>query len=260
MSSFFRYHLDSREPTNGNFLPNQQTENGTKPENGEILVTVKDGDTTGAQAVAAFTNNKDVGSLKLKKTVNITGASAKDKYVFNVLGADGKYYGTDGNGYAAAQAIEVIPGADWLEIKNLPVQKYTVSEVTGANDSEISVDGYNVTVEGNGQEANVTAGQAAEATIINNYTQQEGALQITKSVTVNGASVTEENKGLVNGTYKFQLYKAGADDKKTGTALTVGGKNEWSITAVKQDLSAGTEVEKGTIITVTFRSEGSYLD
>ena len=49
-------------------IEEQATTNGTTPESGTIKVTVVDGDMTGASAVAAFVNNKDVGTVKVTKT------------------------------------------------------------------------------------------------------------------------------------------------------------------------------------------------
>ena len=170
--------------------------------NGSQKVTVSGGKNATKPAEASFTNNVDVGSLKIKKNVQLNGnetdtTEADGTYTFTVTDADGK---------TTTHTITIENGVSKeITIGNLKPGTYTVAEDTSKNPEGMAVVGAA------SQEVTVSAGtgsQVETAEFTNNKTSV-GALKITKNVTVNGAAVTNATKNLADGVYQFTVQGMG---------------------------------------------------
>ena len=181
-----------------------------------VTVTGETGDEVPDAGKVTFTNNVDLGGLKIKKVVaensvdSVSSRRAKDKlagtYNFNVYtdeactnlaktvdGKDARLSITIGNDGQAVTGDE---------IQNLKVGDYwvreTLPEGSAASPAENPV---RVTVE-----KGKTGEAAVIATLTNKY--DTGSLKIKKNVTVNGEpAVQTDSKAKTDGTYTFQIWK-----------------------------------------------------
>ena len=98
---------------------------------------VKDTATTVTLVNAYKTKEVDKGSLILKKKVTgESGGANTTSFTFYVKGEDGKWYDKDGNPSDTQVGITVdSSNADGVEVKNLPVQKYDITEKTSGTAS-----------------------------------------------------------------------------------------------------------------------------
>jgi hypothetical protein len=94
---------------------------------------VKDKETTVILINAYKTKEVDKGKLILKKTVSgEAGGANTTKFTFYVKGEDGKWYDKDGKPSDTQVGITVdSSNADGVDVKNLPVQKYNITEADG---------------------------------------------------------------------------------------------------------------------------------
>ena len=150
---------------------------------GDSVVVAKG---TTVEAIITNTYTKDqpeLGSLKIIKAIAgeaPTATTDAKPYSFRVEGP---------NNYSE---VHTVTGASYTTIPNLPIGNYTVTEIN--TDSTAKIDGYTLTVDGNGT-ASVTKGNTAEITITNTYTQDKGSLKITKAIAGNApASLTGAKK------------------------------------------------------------------
>ena len=166
----------------------QAAENGATPSESTKVVTVTDGNTISDTATAAFVNNVDVGTLKVTKTVTVDGnaPAADSTFVtkdFKFTVKSGEKYLQNENGSLGTGAHEfTVKHGNTVTFANLPVGSYTVAEVTGEDNANISVSGYNVSITGQSQTADVTKNQETENTITNAYEINTGDLLVKKSV------------------------------------------------------------------------------
>jgi hypothetical protein len=104
--------------------------------------------------------------------------------------------------------VTVICDGENVTLEGLPVGEYTVSELAPAE-----IDGYTYDrttmngTEGTTVTVQVTAGadEAANVAVINFYKRDKGSVYIEKTVTVNGTTVTDENRSQVDGIYSFTV-------------------------------------------------------
>lgn len=183
-----------------------------------FVVSVSEGETTsndatyvgktnaGTFTLVTYTNTRSQsGSLKLLKTVAglQNGDSPKDYYCFEVFGKNGLYYDKDANPSDSAVSIDVTSGSTGVTINDLPVQDYTITEVTGNENDAIDIIGYTVAVTGCEAPVTVTAGGTVTAEIKNTYTPTTVSVSATKVWKDNDNS---ENKRdaitfVISGTY-----------------------------------------------------------
>ena len=150
---------------------------------GEGKVTVVKAGEGVTPATAALTNTytQDKGSLKITKAVEGRPAEpAKTSYKVTVKNAAGKYIKADGTESTEEVKLDVSV-ANGLQIDNLPVGEYTVTE----DKTDANLPGYGLNVTGEGKVTVVKAGEGvtpATAALTNTYTQDKGSLKITKAI------------------------------------------------------------------------------
>ena len=171
---------------------------------------VKDQETTVTLVNAYKTKEVNTGSLILKKTVSgEAGGANTTKFTFYVKGENGKWYDKDGNPSDTQVGITVdSSNADGVEVKNLPVQKYDITEKTSGTASN----GYELdTANSDTSKDNVEIAKdtATTVTLTNSYKTKEvdkGTLVLSKKLTnPDGCTTTS-----------FTFYIKGADGKWYG--------------------------------------------
>ena len=150
-------------------------------QNGISVTVTKDATTV---PEASFTNNRDVGSLKVNKTVSSDPASAATKsYSFTVSTGSGdslRYVQEDNSLGTTAYTFTGLTTTAPVTLTNLPVGTYTVTEDTSA----AAITDYTLaTTSTTTVTATVAKGQQpAEVTLNNQYTQDKGSLKVTKAL------------------------------------------------------------------------------
>ena len=147
-----------------------------------------------ADKKANFINRVKKGSLKITKTLEVPDGFEKSKAYTFTVSKDGVFYDKDGNIRAGA-TVSVEAGTT-VEVKNLPIGKYTVTE------TDASVEGYSWTVTANekpGSSVNVTVTdqEAVSVAFKNTYQKFDGASLNLK------ASKLLEGGTLEAGAYEF---------------------------------------------------------
>ncbi|MBP5774511.1 MAG: hypothetical protein J6W36_02310, partial [Clostridiales bacterium] len=171
---------------------------------------VKDTATTVTLVNAYKTKEVDKGSLILKKKVTgESGGANTTSFTFYVKGEDGKWYDKDGKASSSQVGITVSSSDDdGVEVKNLPVQKYDITEKTSGTASN----GYELdTANSDTSKDNVEVAKdtATTVTLTNSYKTKEvdkGTLVLSKKL-VNPDGCT---------TTSFTFYIKGADGKWYG--------------------------------------------
>ena len=173
---------------------------------------VKDKETTVILINAYKTKEVDKGKLILKKTVSgEAGGANTTKFTFYVKGEDGKWYDKDGKPSDTQVGITVdSSNADGVEVKNLPVQKYNITEADGnaAAASGYELDGANS--ETSKDDVGVVKDKETTVTLVNAYKTKEvktGSLILKKTVKGDTGCTT---------TTKFTFYVKGEDGKWYG--------------------------------------------
>ena len=130
---------------------------------GEVSVEVNE--VAGTTVTNTYTKQK--GSLTITKALgaNAPESAASKSYTFTITGPDNY-----------SKEVAVI-GASSVTVDNLEPGNYTVTEV----ESSAAIDKYDLEVTGGGS-VTVAANATAETTVTNTYTQQKGALKITKAL------------------------------------------------------------------------------
>ncbi|MCF0230135.1 MAG: hypothetical protein HUJ76_10665, partial [Parasporobacterium sp.] len=203
------------------------------------LQVTGDGDVTISNSTpvsVTVTNNytEHKGNLELNKSVS--GYNGTDKtYKFTVKNPDSKYIDKDGKVSSTAVEISVTAGTP-VEIKNLPVGNYTVSEVAA---SAARTD-YSVSISDD-VTATVKKGDTAVATITNTYTPKTGSadLKVKKTVTGNTYSLGED--------FSFTLAEVDTNDK---SGYTMPGSTGLTKTAKDGGTAA--------FDAITFKKSGTY--
>ena len=182
--------------------------NGNKSVTSRVNVeVVKDG-TSEAELINVYKKSVvETGKLTLKKTVaGVTGGANTTNFTFYVKGEDGKWYDENGNAYSAKKGITVSStDTDGIEVKNLPVQKYDISEDyegTAADGCEFN--GAESTVEK--KDVEVTKDNNTTVTLKNSYKTKvvdKGSLKLIKDLKTPAGSKTTT----------FTFYIKGADGK-----------------------------------------------
>ena len=138
---------------------------------------------------AEFVNNKDVGGLKLKKTWSGVpdGAdlSGLEIIITNPDGTETKIHYSD------------FVNDEYVVATNVPVGlEYSVRETNAGT----LITAYTLTSDSTQTGTKkIVKGTDGTIELINKYTQDKGSLKVKKSVTVNGAPVTEATKNLADG-------------------------------------------------------------
>ncbi len=152
-------------------------------------------DTTTHQATAAITNNYTAQSttveLIVQKVVTGCPSAASHTFGFYLHDENNQYYDVNGDPVPAATAITFTTSTR-AEISGLPAgHTYTVEE-TGANQPYSPViTGYDLAVTYTGNGVRPDAGDTATITVNNTYTQQTGALEVSKVLNAPaGSSIT----------------------------------------------------------------------
>lgn len=240
----------SEKDTDGFNLTGVEVSNGTVNENNVVTVEIKENTTGKAQVEAVtFTNNKEVGSLKITKNVTLNG-NPTDKvneiYNFVVINENGET--------VAEKSIEIEKGeSKTVTVDNLKPGKYTVKEVV-----ENLENGTTITEGKDGIEVIVTANNSGDAIGVAEFTNNltEGEIEITKKVTLNGND--PDGSKLANGTFKFEVsgpnyskeveitVKDGEAETETLTGLKPG---KYTIKETDSDglELKGVEVSNGTV-------------
>ena len=157
----------------------------------EINYTIEEKPVTGYTATVSgynVTNTRDLGTLKIVKTA--TGAQVPAGTTFTITGTP----------VAKDVTFETVTVtyADFTDgvytLENVPTGDYTVTEaVDGA-----AVDGYTLTVSGNGAEQQIDKGETVEFAIENAYELDLGTLKIVKTAT--GAQTPDGTRFTITGT------------------------------------------------------------
>lgn len=186
----------SEKDTDGFNLTGVEVSNGTVNENNVVTVEIKENTTGKAQVEAVtFTNNKEVGSLKITKNVTLNG-NPTDKvngtYNFVVINENGET--------VAEKSIKIEEGkSKTVTVDNLKPGRYTVKEVV-----ENLENGTTITEGKDGIEVIVTANNSGDAIGVAEFTNNltEGEIEITKEVTLNGEATKRK---LADGTFEFEV-------------------------------------------------------
>ncbi len=202
------YTVTEEEPSNGTSLVGDNSKT--------VTVDGKTGTAVLSTGMASFTNNIDLGGLKVKKVVaensddSVTSRRAKDKlagtYYFNVYTEQAcTNLAKTIDGKDAQLSITI--GADGQavtsdEIQNLKAGDYWVRETLP--------DGSVATPAANPVKVTVEAGNTDQTAVISTLTNKydTGSLNIKKNVTVNGVQAAQtDSKAKTDGTYTFQIWK-----------------------------------------------------
>ena len=165
---------------------------------GEVTVV---GNST-AKTTITNTYTKQKGSLTITKALgaNAPESAASKSYTFTITGPDNY-----------SKEVAVI-GASSVTVDNLEPGNYTVTEV----ESSAAIDKYDLEVTGGGS-VTVAANATAETTVTNTYTQQKGALKITKALGEGAPDAADNTE------YKFTI--TGPDNySKTVTIKGAGSE------------------------------------
>ena len=165
---------------------------------GEVAVAAK----ATAETTVTNTYTQQTGSLKITKALgaNAPAGAASKEYTFTVTGPDNYSETVTITGAGSKTLTDLVPGT------------YTVTE----NESGADIDGYDLEVTGGG-EVTVAAKATAETTITNTYTQQKGALKITKALGEGAPDAADNTE------YKFTI--TGPDNySKTVTIKGAGSE------------------------------------
>ena len=146
--------------------------------NGTVTL-VRNEDGTVDDVALTLTNvyTADKGSLRVTKTVEGAPEDAADKeFTFTVRNAEGQYIALDGTA-SDTEVLLTIRGGETVTIDNLPVGRYTVTELL---DSTV-IANYTLTSESiTGGDAVVTLGETAEVALKNVYEPSIGGVRVTK--------------------------------------------------------------------------------
>ena len=179
---------DITEDTDNTAADNYELD-GNSSETSKTGVTVTKDTTPTVTLVNAYKKSsvQETGNLVLKKTVDGEAGGAKTtNFTFYVKGEDGKWYDKDGNASSTKVGITVSStDANGVTIKNIPVQKYDITEDysgTAADDYELDTNKSTTSRSG----VTVTATTPGEATLINYYKKQtvvqdKGSLAFSKT-------------------------------------------------------------------------------
>ena len=168
------YQVDSGKyyfwnPGNDKETLNSRIQNAV--EKGKLNATAKTANTN-LYGEIIVTNKAAVGSLKITKQLVAPEDFKNSKSYTFTVSKDGKYYDQDGKTYVGATVT--VGAGQMVEVKNLPIGEYTVTE------RNASVDGYTWTVSANGtvgNEATVTVENQSDTnvTFTNTYQKFDGA-------------------------------------------------------------------------------------
>lgn len=179
-----------------------------------------------------FKNNIDVGSLIIKKNVQVNGS------VTNTTDADGPYTFilTAPDGTTTTHTITITNGAsNRVTITNLKPGKYTVTEDLSQNPAGMSIEGSaSVTKDVYGGSTSTI-----ETFEFTNNKTVVGALKIQKNVTVNDKPVTDAVKNLADGDYTFRIIGMDTENKSYSGSATIHIKNGVSGIAYVENLIPG---------------------
>ena len=191
----------------------------------------------------------DKGNLKVTKDLQGAPASANSKeFKVTVKNADGKYVKADGT-LSDDEVQLTVSKNTALEIANLPVGTYTVTELENGR----AIDNYTFDAEGSTVEVNasVTKGQTAEAKLKNVYEQDLGIVEITKTFSglPDGADTSKLSFTITIGDEtKTVTYADFTDGKYTIPDLPIGTKVSVEETNA-EDLVVGYELVADKAIT-----------
>ena len=162
-------------------------------EKGKLDVAAKTANTN-LYGEIIVTNKAAVGSLKITKQLVAPEDFENSKSYTFTVSKDGKYYDQDGKTYVGATVT--VGARKMVEVKNLPIGEYTVTE------RNASVDGYTWTVSANGtvgNEATVTVKNQSDTnvTFTNTYQKFDGA-----SLNLRASKLLEDGT-LEAGAYEF---------------------------------------------------------
>lgn len=184
---------------------------------GEGYVTTAEGEsgmiTEETVSTAAFTNDKAVGSLEIRKTVTGNGGDTAKKFDFTVtFSAAGTYSyigtGVENGTITSGGAISLANGES-IRIEGLPAgTEYTVAE------SDYTADGYVTAAEG--ESGTITEGTIQSAAFTND--KRVGLLEVSKRVAGNAADPTEK----FDFTVTFEGVAAGGEFRYAGTGVEDG--------------------------------------
>lgn len=190
------YQVDSGKyyfwnPGNAKETLNTRIQNAV--EKGKLDVAAKTANTN-LYGEIIVTNKAAVGSLKITKQLVAPEDFENSKSYTFTVSKDGKCYDQNGNTYIGATVT--VGAGQMVEVKNLPIGEYTVTE------RNASVDGYTWTVSANGtvgNEATVTVKNQSDTnvTFTNTYQKFDGASLNLK------ASKLLEGGTLEAGAYEF---------------------------------------------------------
>ena len=168
------YQVDSGKyyfwnPGNDKETLNSRIQNAV--EKGKLNAAAKTANTN-LYGEVIVTNKAAVGGLKITKQLVAPEDFKNSKSYTFTVSKDGKYYDQDGNTYIGATVT--VGAGQTVEVKNLPIGEYTVTE------RNASVDGYTWTVSANGtvgNEATVTVENQSDTnvTFTNTYQKFDGA-------------------------------------------------------------------------------------
>ncbi len=227
--------------------------NGAEPEEGKVTIEPKEND-----GDFSFTVTNEVpatGSLNITKNVTVNeaaaeGTQADGTYYFTITDASGAPVVTaqaDADGYYTITVVNGESGT--LEVTDLPVGTYTVSEDTDKNPAGMSLFSDNdveVTVEGG------VTGEAAEtAEFTNNINFFD--LSVTKTVSAAGAGVEEKE-------FPFSITLTFPEGQEADSADWTKVDAEGNITNGTLTLSEGVgsfTLKAGETITFTGLPEGT---
>ena len=195
-----------------------------------------------AETTVTNTYTKQTGSLKITKALgeNAPADAASKTYTFTITGPEG---------YSKTVTVK---GAGSVTVDDLTPGSYTVTE----NEDGAAITGYDLEVTGGG-EVTVAAKATAETTVTNTYTQQKGALKITKAL---GANAPESAKSK---SYSFTI--TGPDNYSKVVAVIGAGSvtvenlvpGSYTVTEVESDAVIAdydVEITGGGAVTVTAKA------
>nr|AHF25124.1 hypothetical protein [uncultured bacterium Contig54] len=168
-----------------------------------------------------FTNEKEVGSLKVTKSFEGSELGANDLTDKQKQAIEFTVNGP--NNYSKTFTYAEIEAAGYWQDDNLPVGEYTVkekinTELEGGQVIDYTLDtSYSV----GGGKTSVTASTSsnpAEMVVTNKYTRDVGALKIKKVVKLNGA---ETDTKLVDDTYTFTVTSEKAPTIQHTVTITI---------------------------------------
>ena len=209
----------------------------------EVTGTAADGFT--------ITNSEKTGNLKVTK--NLIGApdDADGKaFTITVQNSDDKYIGSDGSISESVVKLTVSKNKA-LEIKNLPIGKYKVTELSDDRD----IKGYTLDTNGSTLECdgNVEYNKTEEVTLVNKYIQNvEATLSVTKNFT--GRTWNEADE------FTFTLEAVSGkqgDSELTPDKVPMPDTAGRSVKVSKPEKDGSTNT--GTFGAIEYTAEGTYV-